>query len=601
MLVAVVLAACQGAVTPSPSTSAAPSTSPPAGSPSPGGSVAVGSGPPQPDVLLGTTYTPETGKGGGTIVIGDWEETNQFHPYFVSHPTDTRVVSAAWATLVAQTADGRYVADLATAIPTTTNGGVRVPGDGGDAMTVTWRLHEGRTWSDGHSLTCGDFKYAWEWVNDPTNVGVVAAGFEDIKKFECTSETDMIWHFDRVYADYLTLMTAPLPRHYLEPIPIDDQTAGVGFRASEVAKMPVSGPFKFESVTPGGEVRLVRNSAYVSWSTGKPAHLDRLIWRWYADADALIAGFSKGEVNLATGLMDSDLPKVQGLGKRVSTIPTLQYEALRPNWSATRCSRSPHVAGRGAGCPMSDPAMRLALALAIDKREIVAGPLGGTVEPAVVNVSTRAWFFADQVPLPFDPARARSTLDAAGWLASADGIRAKAGLRARIEICTTTDRASQATLGLVVARLNGVGIDAVATEVTPEEMFADESTATADTPCALSLGSFDIALQTLASPLDPLASFFAYHSSQISPNGANGAFVSDPTIDAALEAAQTSADFRVIKDALGEFQRLYVEKAVEVPLYVRRSVELVGPKLGNYVANPAQAGPTWNAADWFLR
>ena len=58
-------------------------------------------------------------------------------------------------------------------IPTTENGGVKVPGDDGDAMTVTWTLRDGLKWSDGEPLTCDDFKYAWEWVLDPDNVGVV--------------------------------------------------------------------------------------------------------------------------------------------------------------------------------------------------------------------------------------------------------------------------------------------------------------------------------------------------------------------------------------------------------------------------------------------
>ena len=63
-------------------------------------------------------------------------------------------------------------------IPTPDNGGVKAPGDGGDAMTVTWTLRDGLKWSDGEPLTCDDFKYAWEWVLDPDNVGVITAGLQ---------------------------------------------------------------------------------------------------------------------------------------------------------------------------------------------------------------------------------------------------------------------------------------------------------------------------------------------------------------------------------------------------------------------------------------
>jgi ABC-type transport system substrate-binding protein len=64
--------------------------------------------------------------------------------------------------------------------------------------------------------------------------------------------------------------------------------------------------------------------------------------------------------------------------------------------------------------------------------------------------------------------------------------------------------------------------------------------------------------------------------------------VKDTGIDAALDTVKNSVDFAVIKDAMAEFQKIYVEKTVEVPLYYRKQVELVGPKLGNFFANPTR-------------
>ena len=57
---------------------------------------------------------------------------------------------------------------------------------------------------------------------------------------------------------------------------------------------------------------------------------------------------------------------------------------------------------------------------------------------------------------------------------------------------------------------------------------------------------------------------------------------------------------QMYKEAMAEFQKVYVEKTVEVPLYYRKNVDLFGPKLGNFFANGTQAGPTWNAVDWFV-
>jgi len=606
---AVLVAAACGGSTPSP-TGAPATTGPAPSSPAPvdSGSPAA----PEGEIDLFTTaYAPEDGPTGGNAIIGDWQEATQFNPYYLTQVTEANVASAAWASLVVFTDDYKYAADLAVSIPTLDNGGVKVPGDGGDAQTVTWKLRDGLKWSDGTDLTCDDFKYAWEWVQDPDNVGVITSGFEDVTAWDCPSATDMILHFDKVYEGYLTMVVAPLPRHYLSSIPVADQVKGQGFRPDEIASMPTSGAFKFDSVTPGAELRLVRNDNYTSWKTGKPANLDAVVFKWYGDPDSMIAGFRNGEIDIATDLQDSDLPKVTDLGDQVSSIDSLTYEFLRPNWYAADefndetqvggCSKNPAVADRGAGCPMADPAMRQAVAYAIDKNEINTRLLGGLAQVANTFVSPGAWFYADQTPTTYDPDRARQILEDGGWTdGDGDGFREKDGTKAKIELCTTTRQVRQDTLALVAAWLKAVGIDSVINPVDPANIFADYNEATVDTPCVLSHGNFDLAEHATSSSIDPLGNYFSYHSSQFDPIGVNNAGVSDPDVDKALETVKSSVDFAVIKEAMAALQQVYVENTVEVPLYYRKNVDLHASRLGNFFANPTQAGPTWNIVDWFV-
>jgi peptide/nickel transport system substrate-binding protein len=594
----IVFAACQGAASPPPSSQV---TTPPASTgTTPSGPAAS----PSSDVpdLTHTAYKPEDGTDGGQVIIGDWQEANQFNPFYLSQVTEANVASAVWSSLVVLTNDYKYAPDLAAEIPTTDNGGVKVPGDGTDAMTVTWKLRDGLKWSDGEPLTCDDFSYAQDWVLDKDNTGIgTISSYQAISKVDCTSDTEMVWHFPKIFEGYITLAVAPLPRHYLEKIAIKDQVAGAGFRSNEIAKMPVSGAFKFSTVTPGAELRLVKNPNYTSFSTGKPAHLDTLIWKWYGDADAMIAGYKANEVDFATDLQDSDIPKVQDLGDQVSAAPALLYEFLRPNWSETSCSKNTTVQDRGTGCPMADPAMREAVAFAIDKNAINTRLLGDTVQVANTNISPGAWFFADQPPATYDPEKAKSILDAAGWVPGADGIREKGGLKAKIELCTTSRQVRMDTLALIAGWLKDVGIEGVPNAVDAANIFAGYNEATADTPCALSRSNFDLAEHAFSSSIDPLGNYFSYHSSQFEPKGVNDAQVKDTAIDAALDTVQNSVDFKVIKDAMAEFQKVYVEKTVEIPLYYRKNVDLASPKLGNFFANPTQAGPTWNAVDWYVK
>jgi ABC-type transport system substrate-binding protein len=446
-------------------------------------------------------------------------------------------------------------------------------------------------------------------------VGVVLTGFEDITAFDCPTAVDMVWHFSKVFEGYVSLYGfgyGPLPRHYLEAIPVANQVNGEGFRPDEVANLPVSGPYKFESVTPQAELRLVRNDNFVNAKTGKSANLDEIVFKWYGDPDAMIAGYRGGEIDVAFDLQDSDIPKVEDLGDQVSAVPALLYEFLRPNWSSLDavdttkgiggCSRNSGVADRGAGCPMADPAMRAAVAFAIDKNEINTRLLGGNAQVANTNVSPSAWFYADQAPATYDPDQAKKILEDGGWIDSdGDGVREKDGVKAKVELCTTTRQVRQDTLALVSSWLKAVGVDSIINAVSAADIFADYNEGTVDTPCILARQNFDLAEHAYSSSIDPLGNYVTYHSTQFNPVGGNNAQVSDPDVDKSLEAVKDNVDFAVVRDAMAVFQKLYVEKTIEIPLYYRKNVELAAPRVGNFFANGTQAGSTWNGEDWFVQ
>ena len=306
---AILVAACGGTSATQAPASTAPSA-PPASAESPSGEAPSASADTGEINLFGTAYKAEDATAeGGTVIIGDWQEATQFNPYYFAQVTEGNVSSLANHSFLQITDDFKYTPQLAAEpIPTTENGGVKVPGDNGDAMTVTWKLRDGLKWSDGEPLTCDDFKYAWEWAMDPDNTGVVLAGFDVTTAIDCPTDTDIVMHYSKVFEGYLSQYIAPMPRHYLEKIPVADQVKGAGYRPDEIANMPVSGPFKFESVTPGAELRMVRNEHFQNPATGKPANLDSIVFKWYGDPDAMIAGYRNNEIDVAYDLQDSDIP-----------------------------------------------------------------------------------------------------------------------------------------------------------------------------------------------------------------------------------------------------------------------------------------------------
>ena len=251
---------------------------------------------------------------------------------------------------------------------------------------------------------------------------------------------------------------------------------------------------------------------------------------------------------------------------------------------------------------MADVAIRQALSVAVDRNAIIDQVLPGAVQAAGTNVDPQAWFHDQGTATTFDPAEARRILEEAGWKdADGDGIREKDGLEARIEVCTTDRQARLDTVALVEAWLGDIGIEVVPRVAAPDDMFAAFDRSGSRTPCALERGNFDLALHSLTSSIDPRDYYFKYHSSQFAPDGQNDASVNNVGIDVALETAKGTVHPAVIRDAMVEFQEIFVEQAVEIPIYFSPTVELHAAKLGNYVGSSPVKGATWNAADWFVK
>ncbi len=583
--------------------------------------------------LFNTDYPTRFTEGtpGGTVIVADWQEANLFNPYYYNQVTEADVTTATQGGLITSTDDFKYAPDFAVSIPTTDNGGVVVAEDG--KVTITWKLRDGLAFSDGTPLTCDDYAFTAGWIIDPANTGLPSgksgyltdAGLahygesgevrpKDINlAVECVSPTDMVWTLKEAYEGYLTLIPVPLPKHYMGPISIADALTSVGYRPEELPNTPVSGPFKFESVTPGQELRLVRNDFYKDALTGGTAYLDGVVFKWYGDADAMIAAYqgAQPEYDVAKDLNDADIPKLEGLSE-VLSFASLTYEFLRPNWSK-ECSITLQPT-RDGNCVMNDPAMREALKYAIDKDAINARLLGGNAAIAQTNTSPNAWFYAEPgEPGVQDLDKAAAALAEAGWVADpnsgflfkdvdGDGVKnySKGDYDARIELCTTTRQVRTDTLAMVAGFLNRVGVSSVISSVSPADIFAAYNESTEQTPCALSRGNFDLAEHAFSVPLDPVSNYPVYHSSQVPPNGGNDARVKNKEVDAALTAVKSTVDFNVVLDAMATFQQVYVDRTIEVPLYFRKEVYLKVPGLKNFTGNPTSTGPLWNVQHWYF-
>jgi peptide/nickel transport system substrate-binding protein len=310
------------------------------------------------------------------------------------------------------------------------------------------------------------------------------------------------------------------------------------------------------------------------------------------------AGFDAGEYDLGMDMNMSDIPSLQGKNNVLAKDGTT-YEQLSLN-NAT-------LTKKFGAADLST--IKQAIALGINKSDITGRVLGGTVDPAANNISPLYWYHVDVPANAFDPAKANSLLDAAGWVAGADGIRAKNGVKLALNFCTTTRAYRADSLSVYASNMKAIGIQANISApygaVKSTQLFGGWDAEAADTPCNLIHGTYDVGMFAWVSPLDPLGSYNVYTCAGIPDtaphNGQNDTRTCDPAVDAIWNAVKGNVDFAKVGDAMAQWQQYYNKNVVEIPLFLWKDVYLVNPKLQNVTGNPTTSGVLWNVQDWWLQ
>ncbi len=536
--------------------------------------------------------TPATSTG-GTVVISDSQFPDLLLGYNTSSAESWEAIYPAFDGLWRVANDFKFYPDLTKDVPTPQNGGVVVTGD---KMDVKVNLKDGMKWSDGQPITCDDLIATWHWIMDKDQAGLVGGtlGWEDITSIDGTGTTSCVMHFGKVYEGYLTLVEPLLPAHYISTVPVADAVTKL-YPFDNISSGVYSGPYIPSELKTGAQITYVPNP---NWQTisGHAPYLDKLIFKYYGDQDAQIAGYRAGESDIAFNMDQGTLPKVQDLGDQVTVLDALSYELNQMNNAS--------LAKKFGAADVQT--IKEAVRLAYDKSQITDRIMGGTVKPSNTPYSPLLYYYKDEPVVTQDFAQANQLLDGAGWVKGSDGIRAKNGVKLEMQACTSQKQTRIDTLTLLASWLQQIGIklDVKAVPANPDYFGGWEQTS-ADTPCNLQHGNYDLAEFAWSYSPDPLGSYLVYHSSgipDIPPHqGQNTTRTNDPQVDKAWDTVKTSVDPAVIKDALGTFQDLYYKDVIEIPLYNWRQVWLSNGKVQNYLPNPTQYGVTWNTGDWWIK
>ncbi|RZT84962.1 peptide/nickel transport system substrate-binding protein [Pseudonocardia sediminis] len=320
-----------------------------------------------------------------------------------------------------------------------------------DATSYDFTLRPGVTFSDGTTLDANAVKANLDRVPKIGARGSLPKGYlSGYQGTTVTSPTTFTVRFAQPNVQFLQA-TSTYSLGILAPSSVaktDDErcTGVIG-----------SGPFVLESYTKNDSTVLTKRAGY-DWGSSLfthpgEAYLDRAEFRVVPESGVRTGSLQSGEVDAIASIGPQDEAPLSGAGV---DLPARANPGL------------PFGIAFNQASPLgSDPAVREAVSLGINRPEVVSAVFTSQTKPATsVLASSTPEYVDNSALLGFDAARAGTVLDAAGWRAGPDGIRVKNGQRLTVPITFANNLSTvKPALELIQQQLRAVGIDAQLKEI----------------------------------------------------------------------------------------------------------------------------------------
>lgn len=432
----------------------------------------------------------------------------------------------------------RPVPDALTEVPTVANGDVSK-----DGLLLKYKLRHNIKWQDGPPLTCNDLKFTWQAVMNPHNNVITTDGYKDIKSIDCSNPYVALVHMKKMYAPYLQQLwsvngNAPIvPEHILAKYN-DDKGS---FNTAPFNSLPIgSGPFKVVAWDRGQEVRLEANPNFY---LGKPK-LQTVIYKIIADENTMETELQSHELDMLAYGTGLKWPQYAAL----AADPKNGLKAIRVDSFAFS-----HIDFNLDHPIVSDRNVRIALAYATDRNEIIQKISHGSAIPAETDQSPKlSWAYTNDIQhYPFDPEKAKAVLEADGWKVGRDGVRVKNGQRLEFTLSTQTESNNGKAIQTLLQReWRQVGAQADIKNY-PSSQFFDNST-----NGILQGGHYDVATFSWLAAADPDDNAI-YSDKNLAPKGQNAMMWRNAKASAAMaDALQTldenrrKADYKIVQQQL---------------------------------------------------
>lgn len=412
-----------------------------------------------------------------------------------------------------------------------------------DPQTYVFHLRQGVKFHNGQPLTSRDVK----WTLDSLLTGKIrsskAATYSRVTSIDVPDDATIIIHLKEPQASLLWNLSDGA-------IGIVPYGSGENFNLHPIG----SGPFRFISATQDKNVVVERNPNY--WAD--KAKLQRVEFKVIPDATTRALELRKHSADVAVNSLTADTVLVlqHDPGLEVIQSPGTIYAYLAMNL------RDPLL---------KDVRVRQALAHAIDVQPIIKYLFRGQAQPAYSILPPEHWAYDGNVAqYPYDPAKARHILDAAGY-------KPKDGVRFHLTMKSSTDETTRLMAAVLQQQLRDVGIALDIRTFEFATFFSD-----------ITKGAYQVySMRWIGGNQDPDIFEYVFDSASFPPKRANRTFYSNPKVDALIREGRTTLDQEKRKAIYAEVQQIVAEELPYINLWYVDNVVVHAKRLRGIEVSPS--------------
>ncbi len=526
-----------------------------------------------------------------------WQAPTILNPHLSLGNKDGEASRISLEPLASYDIKGVLIPFLAAEIPSKQRGTVA-----SDGKSVMWRLKKGIKWSDGEPFTANDVVFTYEFIANPKTGSSSLNYYQGIEKVEAIDNYTVRVTFKEPNPAWSIPFVGPegmiLPAHIYS-----SYLGQKAYQAPANIKPIGTGPYRVVQFNPGDLVVYEPNPYYRDF---KKLAFSRIELKGGGDpASAARAVIQTQEADFAYNLQveNSVLQKITNSGKgQVIVTPGSLVERILLNQSdPTHLTKDGERSNQHYKHPfLSDPKVRKAIALSIDRRTIAKELYGITAEATNNFLVAPDIYASNNNPLEYNPTKAKQLLQEAGWeLHNSDGIRWRNGQKMHMIFQTSANPVRQKSQEIIKANLAAIGIGVELKSVDSSVFFSSDP-GNADT-----IGHFYADMEMFAtgnSNPDPTAYFKTYTCDNIPQkannwSGENYSRYCNKYYDHLWQVSSQELQDKKRKQFFVALNDLLIRNNILIPLVRRSDVVGISPRLTGVEISPWERD-TWKIAQW---